>query len=906
MLTAPRRARGVRPTVLATILAVLATPLALGFAAPASASVSAISTFPYTQDWSGLTGTSTWADFPGVEGYTPARDRCGQPAQQHRRRHPDRRGHPDLEPASVGHSVPNAVTTGGIWPSPSAAASKTVALSATGSITTPLLAFHLDTTGSRLDIAYDVQDLDSSADDQPQASPCSTASAPRAPTPTSRRPTSPTRPGQQHHGDLDPRSAALPSAVEARPTSSSASSPRQRHGQQRAHRHRQHLDHRRRAAPLAARPGRQDRLHQQAARQFTLAGNGGTEPYTWGATGHAHRRDRQSAVSSLRHADPTGTYPVHCHRADAGTARATASTQSRPRGRRPTPATSRSTGPTMTSSPWRRPAAPRRSRGARPACRPAYRQPPASCPARPPRRRPHRHGHRDRRRIRTAWSTFDHHVGAVPLLDHCRDPGHRCRLTVRRLATARESSLRRRHGQLRHDRRPDRHGFYLRPADARHPGASDAIFVYTGAAPPRRSATRSGHRQRDGVLRPDRAHRHHGDDMVPVLPTPAGGRRGHRRSRHRLREQGDDCPTAPRSTAVREEHEGEPSCRPRLHRHRLLRRQPLGPLGPRLRHSARSGSRPTAPSRSTSPSSGHPGRRRAAWPAREPTTTRTGSPSTTARRVDQRQRQHGTGLPWLTDQLRVRVGAPVTSPSRSIFDYRFGMWRLQPADAALQPGTDGSDQGRVRAEPRRRSATTCSAPMATSRSPPSTCSTTSPTPARTGSTCARRRPAAPTARCSYYTDRAGNRVTPTPCTWKDPRTNPPSTLPAIGPRGAATEVSLLRQQGKEVAAINTMAADVMSLEEVENPVKIGYADRDAAAQAPRRRAQRRLGRQAPRRRMTRLGAAGPSSPSPRPEAQPTIAEQDAIRNAFIYNPRVVETVGRSQILVNSPAVPQRP
>ncbi len=52
--------------------------------------------------------------------------------------------------------------------------------------------------------------------------------------------------------------------------------------------------------------------------------------------------------------------------------------------------------------------------------------------------------------------------------------------------------------------------------------------------------------------------------------------------------------------------------------------------------------------------------------------------------------------------------------------------------------------------------------------------------------------------------------------------------------------------------------------------------------------------------------AGRSSPTPRPEAQPTVQEQDAIRNAFIYNPRLVKTVGVSQILVNSPADAQRP
>ena len=44
--------------------------LALGLPAPVQASVSAkIASFPYTQNWSGLTSTSTWANFDGVEGF---------------------------------------------------------------------------------------------------------------------------------------------------------------------------------------------------------------------------------------------------------------------------------------------------------------------------------------------------------------------------------------------------------------------------------------------------------------------------------------------------------------------------------------------------------------------------------------------------------------------------------------------------------------------------------------------------------------------------------------------------------------------------------------------------------------------------------------------------------------------
>ena len=52
--------------------------------------------------------------------------------------------------------------------------------------------------------------------------------------------------------------------------------------------------------------------------------------------------------------------------------------------------------------------------------------------------------------------------------------------------------------------------------------------------------------------------------------------------------------------------------------------------------------------------------------------------------------------------------------------------------------------------------------------------------------------------------------------------------PATGPRGAAEDEDLQRQQAKIVTAINTLDADVVSLEEIENSVKFGE-DRDDAA-----------------------------------------------------------------------------
>ncbi|WP_310528203.1 ExeM/NucH family extracellular endonuclease, partial [Nocardioides sp.] len=255
-------------------------------------------------------------------------------------------------------------------------------------------------------------------------------------------------------------------------------------------------------------------------------------------------------------------------------------------------------------------------------------------------------------------------------------------------------------------------------------------------------------------------------------------------------------------------------------------------------------------------------------------------------------------FPWLTPTQTVRIGADVDFVKPVIFDFRNDLWKLQPQGRVAGAGTDyvTFEQDRPASpDPVGGNVRIATFNMLNYFIHPAqdwVADSTTPPLSTPGSN----------RTCSYYTARStpspAERLTANTCTWTDPRTTPPTLLSA-GPRGAATATSLGRQEVKEVAAINTMDADVMSLEEVENPVKIGYADRDAAltrlVDALNADWNSAHAGQDP----VVLGPRWAYAATPRPEAQPTIAEQDAIRAAFIYNPRVVQTVGTSEILVNS-------
>ena len=129
--------------------------------------------------------------------------------------------------------------------------------------------------------------------------------------------------------------------------------------------------------------------------------------------------------------------------------------------------------------------------------------------------------------------------------------------------------------------------------------------------------------------------------------------------------------------------------------------------------------------------------------------------------------------------------------------------------------------------------------------------------------------------CTYFSDRDGDPVTTDDCG-------------PTGPRGAAEAEDLERQQAKIVAAINTLDADIVSLEEIENSVMLGEPRDDALGAL-----------------VTALNADAGSTrwafvPSPDASELPPVADQDVIRTAFIYNPDTVETIGTSDVLAGDP------
>ncbi|MGC9667640.1 ExeM/NucH family extracellular endonuclease [Planosporangium sp. 12N6] len=220
-------------------------------------------------------------------------------------------------------------------------------------------------------------------------------------------------------------------------------------------------------------------------------------------------------------------------------------------------------------------------------------------------------------------------------------------------------------------------------------------------------------------------------------------------------------------------------------------------------------------------------------------------------------------LPWLTQNNPVRVGSKVTFHQPLILDYRFSLWNLQPTQQVTDDGHAVATFSDTRAANQQPAAVGGNVHLATFNVQNYFPLTGEAYVAKGLGTC------------TYYTDRAGNRITVKTCS------GPGNSA---GPRGAANDANFQRQQAKIVTGINRLGASVVSLEEVENAAKFGQP-RDAALAGL----------------VDALNAAAGSKvwayvPSPADDKLPPLSQQDVIRMAFIYKPADVALVGSSVVL----------
>jgi 5'-nucleotidase len=221
-------------------------------------------------------------------------------------------------------------------------------------------------------------------------------------------------------------------------------------------------------------------------------------------------------------------------------------------------------------------------------------------------------------------------------------------------------------------------------------------------------------------------------------------------------------------------------------------------------------------------------------------------------------------LPWLTPDNPIRVGSLGTFHQPVILDFQFGVWRFQPTQRVTDDGSAVVSFANTRGADLKPEPVGGDLKLATFNVLNYFNTTGEAFVA-----------GAPGRSCTYFNDRDGDPVTDNNCT-------------PDGPRGAAEDEDLQRQQAKIVAAINTMDADIVSLEEIENSVKLGEP-RDDALNAL----------------VDALNAGKPTPrwafvPSPDPSELPPTADQDVIRTAFIYNPATVAPVGTSDVLADDP------
>jgi predicted extracellular nuclease len=228
-----------------------------------------------------------------------------------------------------------------------------------------------------------------------------------------------------------------------------------------------------------------------------------------------------------------------------------------------------------------------------------------------------------------------------------------------------------------------------------------------------------------------------------------------------------------------------------------------------------------------------------------------------------------TPMSWLTPDNPVRIGSSATLHEPVVLDYRNGLWKLQPTTRVTGAGTDVATFSDTRSANQTPQPVGGDLKLGTFNVL-NYFNTTGMEWVSSGHTC------------TFYDDRAGSHVTDKECSDNGPRGAAESSG---GDDLTAPTADLERQRTKEVEAINTMDADILSLEEIENSVALGEGDRDDALTSLVDALNADAGH-------TRWAYA----PSPAGADLPPTGQQDVIRTAFIYNPDTVSLVGPSQVL----------
>jgi predicted extracellular nuclease len=212
-------------------------------------------------------------------------------------------------------------------------------------------------------------------------------------------------------------------------------------------------------------------------------------------------------------------------------------------------------------------------------------------------------------------------------------------------------------------------------------------------------------------------------------------------------------------------------------------------------------------------------------------------------------------VPYLTAETPVRTGAELTFVDDVIFDYRF-QWNFQPRRPVNGNASDVVlfDGGNTREA--------------------------NQTPADVGGEVS----IASFNVLNYFTTLGVDLEGCTPYTDRDG--NPLTVRGGCLARGAWDQENLDRQESKIVAAINSLDADVVALQEIENSARFGKEPDTALADL-----------------VDALNEAEPDTWSyvETPELMPELTDQDVIRNAFIYREDTVQPVDDAVVLIDHPA-----